>query len=177
MLDLHSRLQALAATSGRLDIVYIDDPSDPASRDRAMAQRVLEARSETPDSLIIVLTGNLHNRLTRGNLWNPDYEPMGLFIAREVPESAVTSLELSYDSGSAWICQGELAADCGVARLKGNPSTSEGIVLQRNSADRSVSGYLYLGSITASLPAKEEPLLSSGRAGWSNPVVLSPNAS
>ena len=77
MLDLHTRLQTLAAAIDRFEIFYIDDPSDPTGRDRAMARRVLAKRAEAPGAVIIVLTGNPHNRLQRGTPWNPDHEPMG----------------------------------------------------------------------------------------------------
>jgi len=165
MLELHARLGALAATSGDLDVVYIDDPAQPASRDHAMAQRILAARSATPEALIIALTGNLHNRLTRGTRWNPDHEPMGLFIAREVPAADLVSLEMTYGSGSAWICQGSQAADCGVAELGGRPAGGDGIVLQRDASDPSVSGSLYLGPITASPPAKQGAPVSNAPTG------------
>lgn len=156
MLDLHARLRALAVAGSRLDTVYVDDPSPPGSRDRAMAERVLALHARAADAVLIVLTGNLHNRLTRGTPFDADLEPMGFLIAEQAPAADVVSLELTYGPGSAWICQGGQASDCGVVELGGRSSGEEGIVMVRDAAESPVSGSWHLGSISASAPARLE---------------------
>ncbi len=154
MLELHSVLRNLAAASGRLEVVYIDEPSQRGARDRAMAERVLAERAEAPDSIVIVLTGNLHNRLARGTAWNSEYEPMGFLITQRAPAARIASLQLTNGPGSAWICQGVRTSDCGVTDLQGRPSSGDGVVSPEDPTEAAVTGRLHLGPITASPPAK-----------------------
>lgn len=175
MLALHDRLRSLSAgagepeagepetgepeagelETGELEVLYLDDPSHPAGRDRAMAERLLRARERAPGRLFVVLTGNLHNRLTRGTSWDEEYEPMGLHLARALPEEALVSLELTHAGGGAWVCQGGAPEDCGVVRVSGREALGAGVVLHAAASGVPVDGEIHLGPITASPPAVE----------------------
>jgi hypothetical protein len=154
MLELHVRLRELAAPQGKLRIAYLDDTEHPANRDQAMAERVLAARTAAPQDVVIVLTGNLHNRLVRGTPFDPGREPMGLLVARRASDAAVVSLELTHGAGSAWICQGSRADDCMAVGVGGKDPDGDGIVLLPDAVGQPVNGHLHVGAITASPPAR-----------------------
>lgn len=150
MFNLLERLRGFKADGLPVKVVLLDDPTVPSNRDRAMADRLLAAAAGKK-GLVVSLTGNLHNRLTQGSPWNADYVPMGHLVKKELKGRKLISLDLTHDGGSAWICTGSSAADCGSRRLKGSPG-DVGIKLDSvpNSA---FSGTCHLGAITASPPA------------------------
>lgn len=95
MADLIVSLRHLGAdTAADLHVLLIDDPSAPEGRDRFMADRLGTEMSERPERLYIVLTGNVHNRLTIGSAFDADYEPLGYLLWLENPDIDVLSLEM-----------------------------------------------------------------------------------
>jgi len=59
---------------------------DPATyhdwnrRDAGMAENILARAAKAPDALVLTLTGNLHNRLTRGLPWDESLVPAGVHV-------------------------------------------------------------------------------------------------
>lgn len=161
MADLLGALRTLRARSPSLRVVALDVPEPPAERDRAMATRlaaVYDALAPSaPATFVVTLTGNLHNRLTRGNPFDPASESMGYLFRRDRPLASVRSLLLSYADGTAWTCTSAAVADCGERPLQGKPPRDIGIRLGEGSADAPFSGELFLGPIHASLPAVPRP--------------------
>ncbi len=47
-----------------------------------MADHILSSIERRPEAVHVVLTGNLHSRTTRGNRFDPEYEPMGHLVRR-----------------------------------------------------------------------------------------------
>lgn len=88
-------------------------------RDVAMADNLLEAISADTDGVAIALTGNLHNRTTRGTDFDPDYEPMGYLVEQALGSRRVRSLDVHYTGGQAWVCNGD--GDCGTRRFDAPP--------------------------------------------------------
>jgi len=157
MAELVERLRALRAAGGDVDVLAIDEPA-AEDRDEAMAAALAAAIADArPEAIVIVLTGNLHNRLTRGNPWNPSYQPMGLVLSRRLPDAEIVSLELAHAGGTAWFCAG--GGGCGEQRVGGSATASEtGIVLLPPEEREGTTGRYRIGPITASPPAVAEPL-------------------
>jgi hypothetical protein len=155
MLELLHSLRGYGNDLERLRVMAIDDPEASEGRDAFMAQRLANATERSPESVFFVLTGNVHNRLTSGIRWNPDYEPMGYRLQRLRPETEIVSLRITHGGGTAWVCTGSDVRDCGPRELDAQESSTPGIELFSNPGDRPFSGRYYVGPITASPPARE----------------------
>jgi hypothetical protein len=112
-----------------------------------MADRLAGEIDRRPDDLLIVLTGNLHNRLVPGRS-----EPMGYHLVLLRPQAEVLALNLTYGGGTAWVCTRD---GCGVRGMGGEEGTRLGIEIDPNAAEGPYSGRLHVGTVTASPPARE----------------------
>ena len=155
MLELLSTLRDYARDTERVRVVAIDDPDAANGRDAYMAERVHHEISSAPQDVVIVLVGNLHNRLVAGNRWNPSYEPMGYLLGNMGHTQHLVSLRLTHGGGSAWVCTGSTPGDCGERELNGDDGLELGIEMFEASTDNAYSGRLHLGHIDASPPAKQ----------------------
>lgn len=156
MVDLLEALRALRAAGHDVRAVLIDDPTAEGGREQAMAGAIAAAVEQAPGRLLVALTGNIHNRLTRGTPWNAEHEPMGFLLARAHPDLDIVSLALTSSGGTAWICNSGSPEDCG-ARKVGGKDAAAGIEIlpaEPDAEERPVSGRWHLGAITASPPAK-----------------------
>lgn len=140
------------------------------AREEAMAKTVLEVAGRDSKRAVLVVSGNLHPRQVKGLPWNPDYRPMGLRIADQY--SQVYSLDIAYDSGTAWICsldeQREL--DCGVKPTKGQDNGGRYFVhLFDGRNGQGYHGIFYVGAVSASLPAVYQGVEPAGDAQASLP--------
>lgn len=158
MLELIASLARSQRHGQRVRGIAIDEPSALGGRDGSMAQRVRNAVSRAPNDVFIILTGNLHNRLTIGTRFNPKLEPMGFRLKRLLPPSAkLIPLRFTHSGGSAWICTGSESADCGARELKGQPAPDASLGIELSETiqdDTAFSGRLHVGRITASPPAR-----------------------
>ncbi len=156
MLDLIVALRRLDAGRERVRVMLFDAPAAGAGRDRAMAERIAAALARPPARFTIVLTGNLHNRMTVGTPFNRRLEPMGYLLAAARPDLEILSLEMTHAGGTAWICTGGSASDCGSRSLGGRGDPMPGIALDAPPApDAPFHGKLHLGPIHASPPARD----------------------
>lgn len=156
MLGLLEGLRGLAGGEGaELRLVLIDRPEPGNERDRAMAERLAEAMDARPRDLFVVLTGNIHNRLTRGMPWDDQLEPMAYRLRRLRPEARLVSLDMAYPGGTAWVCFGAAPSDCKAQELKGSPAAEgrTGVELAGEAEGEPYSGRYYVGPLTASEPA------------------------
>ena len=110
-----------------------------------MALRLIDAVEGAPDRFFVVLTGNIHNRVESGG------GRMGDRVAARLTLVALYSLNLSYTGGSAWICT---SSGCGAQELKGR-GTSPALRVALDSKSAAYDGTFYVGSITASPPARD----------------------
>lgn len=165
MLELMESLRALRASSGeeRLWLTLIDRPEAGPARDEAMSLRVVEAIEARPKDFVVVLTGNIHNRFTKGMPWDPDLEPMAYKISRhslvlQSPYARLVSLDMAYPGGTAWVCFGNAPSDCKVQELGGSPEAEgrSGVELREDQAGQPYSGRYFTGPLTASPPAVGE---------------------
>ena len=133
---------------------YDRPPLEGEAREEVMAATVLSVARASPRRALLVLSGNLHPRQSEGLPWNPAYRPMGLRLAEQLPH--VYSLDVAYDSGTAWVCSMglERKLDCGVKPTKGQDNGDRYFV--QLFSGRSAQGYdgiFYVGPVTASPPA------------------------
>ncbi len=150
MADLLEELRRL-----HLRVVPFDPhPPDGKVRDAQMAARLATLRGEVPRSLILILSGNLHNRRSLGVPWDATYQPMGWHLAQR--RVALTSLEVTYAKGATWMCEGAEAASCGPHTLAGKEQGAAPVVKLGKQLPY-VDGTLYAGPLSASPPAVPPP--------------------
>lgn len=120
-------------------------------RDSAMASRILEHAAEA-ETLVLTLSGNLHNRTAPGLPWNADAVPMGVVVQQARPD--VVSLDVRYAGGTAWVCMPE----CGPAEVRGGPEgEGRSITLWPEPNEYGNHGVFSVGSIEAAVPAAGTP--------------------
>jgi hypothetical protein len=153
MVGLIESLRRLGADTGQsVTVVALDNPAAPEGRDRFMAERLRSVFADDSTGFVIALTGNVHNRVTIGTHFDPEYEPMGYHLWLRSPEREVIALEITHEGGTAWISTSDTGY--GVAQLEG-PEGEPGIELYDDAANEPYQGRLHVGEISASLPAKD----------------------
>lgn len=158
MAELLETLRELSANGFDLEIMAFDPlpDIDPAEREEGMARRLSSARSEHPDRPFLVLVGNLHPRTARGTPWDAEFVPMGARLRAAGVE--VLPLEIRHAGGSAWICTGSSAADCGPQRIGGSETARRQPRLELFDEPEVATGYagaLWVGEVEASPPAAD----------------------
>lgn len=135
-----------------LEVVAFDgDPSTftPATdRDLEMARELGAAIDAHPDSTVLAYAGNLHTR-RRALARLQRHPPMAQRLAADHPE--LVALDFASAGGSFWACIGDT---CGVQQGKGNDRGREPFVALGDEQGDAYDGFLYVGPITASPPAK-----------------------
>ncbi len=94
---------------GKIKIVCLAVPSSLTAsrkRDSIMAANASKALSENPDWKLITLTGNVHNKLELGGFGFP----MGYWMlnneAVKLNKEQVASIDIVFETGKCWNCQG-----------------------------------------------------------------------
>jgi erythromycin esterase-like protein len=157
MLQLMEQVRALRAASSKVRIVAYDQipGSGSQSRDRVMAENLTHLASREPKSLLVVLSGDVHTRLTPGTSWNKDFEPMGYLLAKSINSSRINSFAVSHEGGQAWVCA-ELPPDfkqaCKPLPLKPKPGATSWSVKLTAETNSPYTGTFGVGLITASRP-------------------------
>lgn len=158
MLELIDQVRAMRADDAKVRILAYDQSgSFTAERDKVMAQNLATIAAREPKSLLIVLSGNNHTRLTRGNRWNTEFESMGYILTKSINRSRIISLNRSHEGGEAWICIEEspdsTVTTCKPLRLRPEtgalPAWSVKLTAEPNAT---YSGVFGVGRITASPP-------------------------
>ncbi len=124
------------------------------AREEFMAGVVMKVAKRSPKRALLVLSANVHPRQVKGLPGAPDYRPMGLRLAGEL--SNVYSLDIAYNSGTAWICAmtPEEKLDCGVKQTKGEDNGGRYFVQLFGGRNRhGYHGIFYVSTVSASLPA------------------------
>ncbi len=158
MAELLEELRRHAEAGRPVRVVCFDQQRGRAAdREQAMAEALVAAVTESPREFTIVLTGNLHARLSRSGRIS---DPMALRVARLLPESRLVTLELRYSGGTAWVCGG---GGCGASQVGGHDlGASPRLILDEQLGHGSVPvpvpgdgfhGGFYAGEIHASPPA------------------------
>ncbi len=97
MFDLIKKLNSLV-NKNKLSVIFFD--SEEEERDLNMAVRIKAHISS--GSLIIALTGNRHNKIKHGNIWDPKSKNMGAYMREQHIQLA--SINLLANGGDVWIC-------------------------------------------------------------------------
>ena len=140
-------LRELHANGRDIDLVLFDLPLDTPNRDQAMAEVLLTKIKETKNTIII--TGNVHSRVTKGFPGNPEYMPMGATLAKEWD---VMALDISYGEGTGWQCRRKTG--CGIYEMKGTFRGKESFVtFDIRPAANGHHGQIYIPVVSASPPA------------------------
>ncbi len=161
MLQLAEQVRALRAAGAKLRIVAFTGNASLRSqeRDRAMAETLASVIKREPKGLLVVLSGNVHNRLTRGTSFNSAYEPMGYLLTKSISSSRVISLDMSHDGGEAWGCRtpspdsDQVTCAAYPYRPRAGATTAWSLTLT-DAPDAPFSGTYGIGRITASPPVK-----------------------
>ncbi len=123
---------------------------DAVTRDRVMADHVLQRRQERPNATFVLLMGNLHARKTHGTPWGDTaYEPLSSMLS-----SRVVTLDARAPRGSAWFCRTLQPEHCGPQSFAGNAGATAraGIDLTSNQGG-AYDGRFDVAGLTASPPA------------------------
>ncbi|AFE07618.1 hypothetical protein COCOR_07582 [Corallococcus coralloides DSM 2259] len=181
VMDLIDRVRALRAAGLRVTVVAYDtDVLNGSERDAAQAQVWTKRRAAKPDEVQVVLAGNTHTQVEKGTQWDPSFTPMAHLMKED---RSLVVLDMSYAQGTRWGC--DLDRDsklvCGIVgatpapAVAARPGLSPYIQLRETAPNEPFQGLLYVGKLTASLPAilgphmeppknLREPLLPPGRA-------------
>jgi len=151
MMELIEQVRRLAQAEEDVRLFCFDSP--PPDRERRLADNLVKARAEWPRATVIVLTGNVHSRTTKGVPWDADYEPMGLHLVRA--GTRLTSLNVSSSGGTAWFCTGNTAAECGEkpSRAEADRGSEAFVELAAEPRTDGHHGIYYVGAVSASPPA------------------------
>jgi len=153
--DLIERARALHQDEYPVDVFAFDPATyhDWNRRDAGMAENILARAAEAPDALVLTLTGNLHNRLTRGLPWDESLVPAGVHV--DAAHEHVISTDVRHAGGTAWIQRGP--DQCGPADMPGKPVYRKRYVeLGEETGNDHGSGVFLVGTVSAAPPAKVE---------------------
>lgn len=151
MLGLLREVRRLRSAGGDVRVVLIDQPG--SDRDRSMADTIA-AIPRHPGDVVLVLTGNVHARRRLGADWDPDYRPMGFWLAER--GLAPIALDAATAGGSAWVCMGQ-PVTCGASRVVGTHTGARPFIRMNPPAEVGpYDGVFYVGTVSASPPAFED---------------------
>lgn len=131
---------------------------DNRSGDEAMADAIASALALNPSSRAVVLTGAGHAATTVGTSWDPDFRPLGSFLAARYE---TRSFRMTSAGGSFWAC---VSGNCAVQqRNRSGVATAQPGELVLTDTTPGFSGYYFIGEMSASHPphesaAREEPI-------------------
>jgi len=140
------RVQRLA---GKDVEVFLFDDQSSADRDKAMAEHIVRELRHDPDTLHLLITGNIHSQVKKGVPWNQDYMTMGAYISESNFE--IVSILLRHEGGTAWICTPDCKETSLASKQDNSMKTIEGEL--RVSSNRKHSYHLNVGKINGSGPA------------------------
>jgi len=153
MLELIEQARRWRAAGKPVQVVAIDKPrSAPGTRDEHMAARVRQASLDKPESLVIALTGNMHNRLAPFEAKDMSMKidtPMGVLLRDLAP----VSIASERTRGAFFACM----PDCRVHSFEGDgPALAVPRIVAAPRRDgMAYTHFVDLGYTSASLPAVE----------------------
>jgi hypothetical protein len=135
-------------------VAYSDDSASSGQlRDRGMAVALGKAFADST-RLLLVLSGNLHNRLRVGTAISSTYEPAGFLLEASAPGRRIVSLDMASDSGTVWTCQSSAQSSCQVRSMRTRGSVPPWSIVFADTLDANgYHGRFGVGAVRASLPA------------------------
>jgi hypothetical protein len=151
--QLLEQLRWLRAQGLDVEVFVFDHPElQGEAREAAMARSVLSQVEAGPERFFLVSTGNIHPRTRPGVPWDLGYRPMGYMLARSLP--SLVSLDVAFDSGTAWICSVGDTLECGERATKGQDNGNRYFVsFFDQPSEAGFHGVFYVGAVSASPPA------------------------
>jgi hypothetical protein len=150
MAELISYAKELKRSGMRVDVFPFDRiMRSVPDRDGRMAATLRELRLAKPNARIVVLTGNVHARKTKGSQFNPAFAPMTNLLADLNP----IALDVAHSGGTAWICRSRGCGEIAVRSQGAPPSAPSPFSL--GEAGDAFDGVYFVGDVTASRPAVE----------------------
>ncbi|MBU8896365.1 hypothetical protein DRW03_27575 [Corallococcus sp. H22C18031201] len=171
--NMLEQLRLLRAQGLDVKVFVYDHPKlNGQAREDALTATVMERVKHDADRFHLVVSGNVHSRREAGLPWDESYRPMGLLLKEKL--KGVVSLDMAYDSGTAWICavdhsgvKDKLA--CGVQDAKGKDNGARPFVHVWGGANAAgYDGVFYVGKVSASAPAVMRGLGKPGADDNSN---------
>ena len=149
MLDMIDGLRRLRRAGYRLEVFPMQGPSTDwhLRNDEKMADRIRREFSARPTSLILTLSGNIHNMKTKPS-WLPAEVPAP--ILTYLKDLEATTFNITSTGGGAWDCQKE----CSVHSRAVQAGPEEFVVIAADVKD-AYTGAISVGQTTASPPAAE----------------------
>lgn len=152
MLELIDSARRLRAAGKRVELDLFDAalPGEPEqeSREEAMAQHLIATRAAHREAILVVYVGNLHAVRTEHEALPGFTWMVGRMLRAGM---ALLSLGPRTQGGTAWVCHGNDAADCGPSPVHadgGPPGFSLGTTPQGR-----YDGWYDVGPVHASPPA------------------------
>ncbi|ATB45448.1 hypothetical protein [Corallococcus macrosporus] len=165
--NLLEQLRQLRARGLDVDLFVFDYPTmQGQAREDAMAATVRHQVESGPKRFHVILSGNIHSRTRKGLPWDESFKPMGLLLKDAL--DSVVSLDMAYNSGSAWICAVDGKGvkdklDCGIREAKGRDNGDRFFVHTWGGTNGDgYHGVFYVGAVNAAAPAVHKGL---GRPG------------
>ncbi|PTL80596.1 hypothetical protein [Vitiosangium sp. GDMCC 1.1324] len=151
--QLLEQLRWLRAQGLDVKVFVFDHPElQGEAREAAMAGSILSQVEAGAERFFVIATGNVHPRILPGVPWDLGYRPMGYMLARKL--SSLVSLDVAYDSGTAWICSVGETLECGERSTKGkNNGDRYFISFFEQPNESGFHGVFYVGPVSASPPA------------------------
>ncbi|MBJ6761384.1 hypothetical protein JGU66_11465 [Myxococcaceae bacterium JPH2] len=156
--NMLEQLRLLRAQGLDVKVFVYDHPKlNGQAREDALTATVLEHVKQDADRFHLVVSGNVHSRREAGLPWDESYRPMGLLLKEKL--KGVVSLDMAYDSGTAWICAVDRTGKkdklaCGVQETKGKDNGARPFVHVWGGANAAgYDGVFYVGRVSASQPA------------------------
>lgn len=134
-----------------LKIHGFDSNINEGKRTQVMVDHFMAAYSK--NSYNLILTGNIHAKLTQGLPWDANYIPFAMLLKKNVGN--MISLDADYLAGTAWIC----SPKCGITKIGRRDDESKfNLNMPIVFSDKifSYDGYFYFRNISASPPAIEK---------------------
>jgi hypothetical protein len=118
-----------------------------------MAKEITAQYQKAPNALHLILAGNLHARTKAGAPWDPSLVWMGGHLATSLP--SLTTLNVLYSGGEAWVCTGATSADCKATTMKGSALTEKSLQLFETPDENGYNDTFFVGELHASPPAAQ----------------------
>jgi hypothetical protein len=151
---LVERLAAMRRAGANIELASYAPDSAPTAQERDDGMGRALAALAANRRLLIVLSGNLHNRLRVGTAISPQYRPAGFGLSQLIDPARIISLDVGYDAGTAWLCSGPKPSDCGLRHVGARHPMPWGSIALFDSLDaEGYQGRFGVGPITAAPPA------------------------
>lgn len=156
---LIEQARRLRASGRAVSLVALDsDGASGNAREEEMAKHALAFRQKNPDAFLVALSGGVHVR-TGGVGWDGSFEPFGARLSKALP--GVRSLDVGFTRGTQFACRYNVweKVECNVFAISPTaetlqpPEVANGVQLFAQPSPEGFHGRLYVGALSASLPA------------------------